>query len=129
MNGLIMQLSAVVETGWSWLGAGLGVLLLAGATLIVAGLPMSRVPTLDDRLEPYLRDTPRPSSLLAVPPPARGPCCIPTSPRREALSAGSSAATHLWPAASNEPVSSPTSTGSAPSRCSGAPSAGWRGCP
>ena len=73
MNDLIIRLSAMVESGWSWLGAGLGVLLLAGATLIVAGLPTSRVPTLDDRLEPYLRDTPRPSTLLAAPPPARGP--------------------------------------------------------
>ena len=73
MNDLVSRLGAVVDSGWSWLGAGLGVLVLAGATLVVAGLPMSRVPTLDDRLEPYLRDTPRPSSLLAGPPPARGP--------------------------------------------------------
>ncbi|MEO7446810.1 MAG: type II secretion system F family protein [Humibacillus sp.] len=47
--------------------------MVAGLALVVAGLPVSRVPTLDDRLEPYLRDTPRPSSLLAAPPPARGP--------------------------------------------------------
>ncbi|WP_404392569.1 type II secretion system F family protein [Humibacillus xanthopallidus] len=73
MNDLVSRLGAVVDSGWSWLGAGLGVLVLAGATLVGAGLPMSRVPTLDDRLEPYLRDTPRPSSLLAGPPPARGP--------------------------------------------------------
>ena len=73
MNELILRLSAFLESGWSWLGAGLGVMSLAGVTLVVAGLPMSRVPTLDDRLEPYLRDTPRPSSLLAAPPPARGP--------------------------------------------------------
>jgi tight adherence protein C len=73
VNELILGLSAFLESGWSWLGAGLGVMSLAGVTLVVAGLPMSRVPTLDDRLEPYLRDTPRPSSLLAAPPPARGP--------------------------------------------------------
>ena len=48
-------------------------LLLAGVALVVAGLPASRRPTLDDRLEPYLRDTPRPSSLLSRPAPPRGP--------------------------------------------------------
>ena len=73
MNDLVSRLGAVVGSGWSWPGAGLGVLILAGVTLVVAGLPMSRMPTLDDRLEPYLRDTPRPSSLLAAPPPAGGP--------------------------------------------------------
>ena len=73
MNDLIARLTTVVDSGWSWLGAGLGVLMLAGLALVVAGLPLTRRPTLDDRLEPYLRDTPRPSSLLAVPPPSRGP--------------------------------------------------------
>ena len=68
-----MRVSAVVDSGWSWFGAALGIMALVGATLMLAGLPMSRVATLDDRLEPYLRDTPRPSSLLAPPPPARGP--------------------------------------------------------
>ncbi len=65
MNDLVSRLGDVVGSGWSWPGAGLGVLMLAGLALVVAGLPMSRVPTLNDRLEPYLRDTPRPSSLLA----------------------------------------------------------------
>jgi tight adherence protein C len=73
VNDLALRLSALFEAGWSWLGAALGVMVLAGATLVVAGLPVSRMPTLDDRLEPYLRDTPRPSSLLAAPAPARGP--------------------------------------------------------
>lgn len=59
--------------GWSWAGATAGLLLAAGVALVVAGMPASRRPTLDDRLEPYLRDTPRPSSLLARPAPARGP--------------------------------------------------------
>ncbi len=65
--------SALTVGHWSWLGAVLGVVTLAGLSLVVAGLPVRRLPTLDDRLEPYLRDTPRPSSLLAAPPPARGP--------------------------------------------------------
>ncbi|RKT78760.1 tight adherence protein C [Terracoccus luteus] len=62
-----------LATEWSWTGAVLGIVLLAGLSLIVAGLPARRRPTLDDRLEPYLRDTPRPSSLLASAAPARGP--------------------------------------------------------
>ncbi len=62
-----------LATEWSWTGAVLGLVLLAGLSLIVAGLPARRRPTLDDRLEPYLRDTPRPSSLLATTAPARGP--------------------------------------------------------
>ena len=63
----------VLGAGWSWAGASAGVLLLAGVVLVVAGLPARRRPTLDDRLEPYLRDTPRPSTLLARPAPPRGP--------------------------------------------------------
>ncbi len=73
MNDLVTRLTTVIDSGWSWLGAGLGVLTLGGLALVVAGLPMTRRPTLDDRLEPYLRDTPRPSSLLIGPPPSRGP--------------------------------------------------------
>jgi tight adherence protein C len=40
--------------------------LIAGAGLLLAGrrLPIMRRPRLDDRLAPYLRDTPRPSALL-----------------------------------------------------------------
>lgn len=60
-------------TGWSWPGAVAGALAAIGVTLVVAGLPMMRRPSLDDRLEPYLRDTSRPSTLLAPPSPARGP--------------------------------------------------------
>ena len=59
--------------GWSWVGAACAVLLVAGIALLVAGLPASRRPTLGDRLEPYLRDTARPSTLLAKPAPPRGP--------------------------------------------------------
>jgi tight adherence protein C len=65
--------NALADGRWSLSGAVLGVVMLAGLALLVSGLPLRRVPTLDDRLEPYLRDTPRPSSLLAAPPPARGP--------------------------------------------------------
>ncbi|MEW1955088.1 type II secretion system F family protein [Terrabacter sp. NPDC080008] len=66
-------LSQVLDAGWSWVGASAGVLLLAGLALVVAGVPARRRPTLDDRLVPYLRDTPRPSTLLAPPAPPRGP--------------------------------------------------------
>ncbi|MGO4360729.1 type II secretion system F family protein [Terrabacter sp. RAF57] len=73
MNGLAGRLSEFVADGWSWVGASAGVCLVAGIALVVAGLPASRRPTLDDRLEPYLRDTPRPSTLLSRPAPPRGP--------------------------------------------------------
>jgi tight adherence protein C len=45
-------------------GAGLGLVLGLGLWLVLLRLPLSRRPTLDDRLAPYLRDTPRPSSLF-----------------------------------------------------------------
>ncbi len=45
-------------------GAGLGILAGGGLLLMAAGMPMARRPSLDDRLAPYLRDTPRPSRLL-----------------------------------------------------------------
>ncbi|KRE37715.1 pilus assembly protein TadB [Janibacter sp. Soil728] len=47
-------------------GALLGLLLALGLALIHQGLPRHRRATLDDRLAPYLRDTPRPSRLLAI---------------------------------------------------------------
>lgn len=47
------------------MGAGLGVLAGGGLLLAAAGTPMARRPTLEDRLGPYLRDTPRPSRLLS----------------------------------------------------------------
>jgi len=53
-------------SGWSWLGAGLGVALVVGLLLVFAGLPANRRPGLEARLAPYLRDTARPSRLLAV---------------------------------------------------------------
>ena len=51
---------------WSWLGAGLGAMLAAGVLLFFVGLPVNRRPGLEDRLAPYLRDTARPSRLLAA---------------------------------------------------------------
>jgi len=45
-------------------GIALGAVAGSGALLIIRGLPWLRRPTLDDRLAPYLRDTPRPSRLL-----------------------------------------------------------------
>ena len=52
--------------GWSWPGAGLGAMLAAGCLLFLVGLPVNRRPGLEARLAPYLRDTARPSRLLAV---------------------------------------------------------------
>lgn len=54
-----------LAASWSWVGAAVGAGVAVGALLVVAGLPMNRQPTLMDRLEPYLRDAPRPSRLLA----------------------------------------------------------------
>lgn len=45
-------------------GATLGLLAGGGLLLAAAGAPRARRPGLDDRLAPYLRDTPRPSRLL-----------------------------------------------------------------
>jgi tight adherence protein C len=58
--------SPLVSSGWSWLGAGLGVVLAAGCLLVFVGLPANRRPGLEARLAPYLRDTARPSRLLAL---------------------------------------------------------------
>ena len=49
------------------LGGVLGLVLGVGLWLIVAGVPLGRHVDLIARLEPYLRDTVRPSSLLARP--------------------------------------------------------------
>jgi tight adherence protein C len=49
---------------WSWAGALAGAVVGLGLALVVAGLPVARRPGLIERLEPYLRDTPRPSRLL-----------------------------------------------------------------
>jgi tight adherence protein C len=56
----------MIWSGWSWFGAGLGSILGAGCFLVFAGLPAHRQPGLEARLAPYLRDTARPSQLLAV---------------------------------------------------------------
>jgi len=50
-----------------WLGALLGAVSAAGVILIYAGLPMHRKPDLNARIEPYVRDAPMPSRLLATP--------------------------------------------------------------
>ena len=47
-------------------GALLGLLAVTGLLLVVSRLPLRRRPRLDDRLAPYLRDTPRPSTLLQM---------------------------------------------------------------
>ena len=65
----IMSINAWLPSagaGWSWLGAGLGAMMAAGCALCVAGLPGNRRPELEARLAPYLRDTARPSRLLAI---------------------------------------------------------------
>jgi tight adherence protein C len=54
-----------MTTALSWPGASLGLVLGLGLWLVVLRLPWSRRVTLDDRLAPYLRDAPRPSSLLS----------------------------------------------------------------
>ncbi len=46
-------------------GAGLGLVAGVGLALAVSRVPALRRPTLDDRLAPYLRDSGRPSRLLA----------------------------------------------------------------
>lgn len=48
-------------------GALLGLTFALSALLVLRRLPRNRRATLDDRLAPYLRDTPRPSRLLAQP--------------------------------------------------------------
>ena len=46
------------------LGVGLGLAVGTGLWLAATGTPLARRPTLESRLGPYLRDTPRPSRLL-----------------------------------------------------------------
>jgi len=58
--------SSLTGGGWSWLGAGLAGMLVLGGLLIFLGLPVNRRPGLEARLAPYLRDTARPSQLLAA---------------------------------------------------------------
>jgi tight adherence protein C len=47
-------------------GALVGLLLVTGLLVVVSRVPAFRRPRLDDRLAPYLRDTPRPSRLLGT---------------------------------------------------------------
>ena len=51
-------------TAWSWPGAFVGLMVGIGLILVVRGLPLRRRPDLNARLEPYVRDSPRPSRLL-----------------------------------------------------------------
>jgi tight adherence protein C len=66
----------LLDDGWSWLGAGLGAMLAVGGLLFVARLPVNRRPGLEARLTPYLRDTARPSRLLAAPRDKGGPALL-----------------------------------------------------
>ncbi|GAB3586320.1 type II secretion system F family protein [Calidifontibacter terrae] len=49
-----------------WAGATIGLLVACGLLLIWHRLPMRRRPTLADRMDPYVRDHPRPSRFLLV---------------------------------------------------------------
>jgi tight adherence protein C len=60
-------------TGRTLSGAALGCVLGLGLWMVVLRVPWARRATLDDRLQPYLRDTPRPSLLLARRSPLRTP--------------------------------------------------------
>lgn len=73
MTVLLEVLGDVARAGWSWPGAAVGVLALTGTSMVVVALPRNREPGLAERLEPYLRDAPLPSRLLAAPLPAKGP--------------------------------------------------------
>lgn len=51
--------------GWSWLGAGIGLVWSLGLALVILRLPRNREPGLVERVGPYVRDTARASKLLA----------------------------------------------------------------
>ena len=105
-------------------GAVLGFVLGLGLALVWLGLPRHRRPGLAGRVLPYLRDTPRPSRLLDDSRPAGGALGAGGGVRSSATSAGSSSGSWAGPtrcaAASCGPEWRRTSTGSGPSRCSGA---------
>jgi tight adherence protein C len=69
MTGFGIGFGAAGSSGWSWPGALVGAAVGLGLLLVIIGLPLSRRPGLTERLEPYLRDTPRPSRLLTGPDP------------------------------------------------------------
>ncbi|MEO8827529.1 type II secretion system F family protein [Lapillicoccus sp.] len=58
-------LNALAGGGWNWTGALCGAVVGFGLFLVLVGIPAARRPGLEARLEPYLRDAPRPSRLLA----------------------------------------------------------------
>jgi len=63
----------VAAVSLSLLGALLGLGAGLGLVTAVVRVPALRRPSLDDRLAPYLRDTPRPSALLSAAPPGLTP--------------------------------------------------------
>ena len=86
------------DIGLARSGAVLGLLLSLGLALVHQGLPRHRRATLDDRLAPYLRDTPKPSrlletdevSLLAVIPTVLRPLVTDLAQRVESVLGGTS---------------------------------------
>ncbi|EKA60587.1 type II secretion system F family protein [Janibacter hoylei] len=86
------------DIGLARSGAVLGLLLALGLALVHQGLPRHRRATLDDRLAPYLRDTPKPSrlletdevSLLAVIPTVLRPLVTDLAQRVESVLGGTS---------------------------------------
>lgn len=73
MNGVWQSITEFMAQPWSWAGAFAGLIMLAGFSLVFAGLPIRRRPGLIERVEPYIRDAPRPSKLLAASRPIAGP--------------------------------------------------------
>lgn len=65
MNVLDSLRSILATPGWSWAGFSSGAMAAIGVGVFVRGLPFMRRHTYIDRIEPYLRDAPRPSRLLA----------------------------------------------------------------
>jgi tight adherence protein C len=57
--------NGLIASGWSWVGAGLGLVWALGAALVVVRLPRNREPGLAERVGPYVSDTARVSALLA----------------------------------------------------------------
>jgi tight adherence protein C len=102
-------------------GALLGLLAACGLLMVVRRLPVTRRPRLDDRLAPYLRDTPRPSTLLRA---ERAVTPFPTLERVLApfLADGARRPPGI---VSTAPATRGLSTSSVPSRSCGAQSGCW----
>ena len=127
--GAAMSGSRGGASGWSWLGALVGAVVGLGLLLVIVGLPVS--PTAGPRRAGSCRTCatrPRPSRLLDRTDVRRSPVSLallrPRScPTWPGWSSGSSAARRRCAAGSCAPGCRRTSTGSAPSRSSGALSA------